>query len=404
MGNVVKEEKTFFSGTYVPFCQGGLFLKNEMFFKKRLMHVDPSQTIVTDTILSRLLTPYGVESMMANPAAKNPVIGKGAALSAALKYYPRKDRAKIAIQLFHRNMGNLIPSDPMAYLPGELGGYALPHTIPKQDLYDRIIRDISPVFFPIFGMLVGGGRVPIWLEFLLRDARMGVSARGLENPTLDPMIREYEAALLNFAKVESYTFDELERDCRVFFKEKLGRDPLTVNDRDVRRYAKARGLMNSYEFAIHVDRSSSMRIFFLVANGTIPLEAAAPTRDRIPSPSKILDGFRESEYWMRVKYDPFEKIIDLFKPERIQEGLNAFKTWFFGEQKPVNRCLGNIYLPKSSYRDSLNGMRVPIWTPRRPDEPYVKGSAEDPFFEPNQDLFIGTTVCIDRLGRSRRYL
>ena len=82
----------------------------------------------------------------------------------------------------------------------------------------------------------------------------------------------------------------------------------------------------------------------------------------------------------------------------------SFKEWFFGGQKPVNRCLGNIYLPKSSYRDTLNGMRVPIWTPRRPDEPYVKGSAEDPFFEPDQDLFVGTTVCIDRLGRSKRYL
>lgn len=403
LGNVVKKEKTFFSHKYVPFCQGGLFLGAKMFHGKRLMFVPYGETIVTDTIMSRLLTPYGVESLMANPTAKNPVIGKGAALSAQLKYYPRKTRVGVVISLFHRNMGQLIPRDPMAFLPGEIGGYGLPHTIPLDILYQRILDEASPVLFPIFRLLKTGKRVPVWLEFLLRDARSGVSARGLENPTLDPMIKEYEAALLNYAKVESWTFQDLQKECSTFFKEKLGRDPLTMNDDDVRRYAKARGLMNSYEFAIHVDRSSALRIFFVVAAGLIPLDIAVPKREKIPSPSSILEGFRSNEYWMRVKYDPFQDIRELFELENMEEGLSLFREWFFGGQKPVNKCLGNIYLHKSCYRDSLNGMRVPINSKRDPKEPYVKGSIRDPYFEPDQDLFIGATVHIDRLGRSKRF-
>nr|QIJ70073.1 RNA-dependent RNA polymerase [Swanson narna-like virus] len=403
LGNVIKREKSFFSEYYAPFCQGGLFIKNiPLFHGKRLMYVDYNNTIVTDTIMSRLLTPFGTESLQSNPTAKNPVIGKGAALSSILKYYPYPHRVPQVIQIFHRNMGSLIPTDPMAFLPGEIGGYDLPHLLTDDELYARIMEAGSTVLFPIFRLLRSGERVPIWLEFLLRDARTGVSARGLENPTLDPMIKEYEAALLNYAKVESWTFKQVSEECKAYFRDHLKRDPLTVNDRDVRKYARLRGLMNSYEFAIHVDRSSAMRIFFLVAAGLFPLEKALPSKEKIPSPTLILEGFRKSEYWMRVKYDPFTSIRDLFRPENTLEGIKLFREWFYGGRPTVNKQLGTIYLRKSCYRDSLNGMRVPIWEPRSADEPFVKGSLEDPYRQPDKDLFIGSTVHVDRLGRSVR--
>jgi len=78
---VIKREKTFFSHIWVPFCQGGIFLKDiKLFNLRRLEKIPYDEHACVDIIMSRLLVPFGVESLAGNPNARNPVIGKGAAL------------------------------------------------------------------------------------------------------------------------------------------------------------------------------------------------------------------------------------------------------------------------------------------------------------------------------------
>jgi hypothetical protein len=398
LGNIIKDEKSFFSEVWVPFCQGGLHLEGQSLFnQERLMRLSYEVTICTDTIMSRLLVPFGLESLEANPTARNPVIGKGAALKKLLDYYPRKERIAIAIRIFHRNMGSMISNDIMSFLPGSIGGYECPHLISKDELWRRVMEEAPPVLFPLFKLLTDEQRSPIWLDLLLRRARTGISSRGIENPTLDPLIQSYEFALTNCAMVKYYSWSEIEAKTVARFEEQ-NRNLLELTPREIRKTAKKLNLMNGFDFADIVDRSSALRIFFLVAMDIIPLDRALPGKGRLFTPSEILEEFTENELSERIKRDYLTKISTSFTVDAGLEGYNAFKRWFEGGMADINSNIGTRYLPKSCYTDSLNGMYVPIWEDRRQDEPYVKGSYKDPYREIDQDLFIGTVISLNRVG------
>lgn len=225
---------------------------------------------------------------------------------------------------------------------------------------------------------------------------MGISPKGLENPTLDSLIQNYEAALTVHAGVKSYSWTELEQLTAASLVER-GLDPSLLTARDVRKYAKRQKLMNGYDFAEVVDRSSAIRIFFLVAAGCIPLSRALPNKGILESPSSILRRFHEFELPLRMKHDHADVKFSLTH-EKALMGQKAFKEWFWGGFPEINTSFGSLYLPRTCYIDSLNAMSVPIWelgcdTPK----PYVKGSLEDSFREVDQDLFIGTVVTLQRL-------
>jgi hypothetical protein len=151
LGHEIQSQKTFYSDRWVPFCQGGIHLYNvRLFWQKRLKDLEYSEQCCTDTIMSRLLVPFGIESLEGNPSARNPVIGKGAALKKLLDYFPRKIMVPMVIRIFHRNMGSLMSRDVMNFLPGSIGGYDCPHEIPIQDLWNRTQRELPGVFYPLF--------------------------------------------------------------------------------------------------------------------------------------------------------------------------------------------------------------------------------------------------------------
>jgi hypothetical protein len=397
LGNVIQDEKTFFSKKWVPFCQGGIHLdKIRLFWKKRLTKLEYPEHSCTDTIMSRLLVPFGIESLEGNPTARNPVIGKGAALKKLLDYFPRKELNPMVIRTFHRNMGSLISRDIMNFLPGSIGGYDCPHLIPTGDLWKRIIDEIPPIIYPLFKILISKGRTPIWVNFLIRRCRTGISPKGLENPTLDALIQSYEIALTDHALVEGCLWTELEQKTVARFIAN-GLDPELVCARDIRKMAKRRNLMNGYDFAEVVDRSSAIRIFFLVAMGIIPLSRALPEKGMLKSPSKILEEFHENELPARIKYDYVSDIKSLFSHGESLQGFVSFKEWFWGGMKEINTNFGSLYLPRDCYIDSLNAMKVPIWEQRSPQEPYVKGSYLDLHRDLDQDLFVGNVVTLHRL-------
>jgi len=314
-----------------------------------------------------------------------------------LDYYPRKEKIPMVIKMFHRNMGSLLSRDPFAFLPNSVGGYDCPHLIKDDDLLSRIETSVPDVFYAIFGMLCAEERTPIWLSMLLRRARTGISSRGIENPTLDPLIQSYQFALTDCAKVPYQSWSMLESRVKDLYIEQ-GRDPLEIHPREVRKMAKKLNLMNGFDLADRLDRSSALRIFFLVAMDEIPLADAIPRRGVMASPSEILRDFSEHELSARIQYDYLTRISEQFTVEASLKGYSSFKKWFSGGRKDINSDFGNIYLSKSSYVDSLNGMTVPIWEPRKEDEPYVKGSFRDPYRDLDQDLFIGRVVTLDRMG------
>jgi hypothetical protein len=397
LGHVIQDQKTYFSSRWVPFCQGGIHLDNvKLFWKKRLKDLEYPVHSCTDTIMSRLLVPFGIESLEGNPSARNPVIGKGAALKKLLDYYPRKVAIPMVIRLFHRNMGSLISKDPMAFLPSSIGGYDCPHEIPSQNLWTMIMEHVHPVIYPLFKILTTEERTPIWVDLLMRRCRSGISPKGLENPTLDALIQSYEMALTTHAGVRSRTWTELEQDAIARLKAN-GQDPTLVCARDVRREAKRQNLMNGYDFAEVVDRSSAIRIFFLVAMGIIPLSQALPQKGQLKSPSEILKRFHENELPARIRYDFVSDLKPCFSHGAAIEGLKSFKAWFDGGMKEINKDFGSVYLPRDCYIDSLNAMKIPIWDQRSPSEPYVKGSERDLHRDLDQDLFIGTVVSLHRL-------
>jgi len=398
VNGVIKVEKTFSNKIWVPFCQGGLFLEGiTKHHSKRLEKVGYDQHICVDIVMSRLLVPYGVESMDSNPTARNPVIGKGAALKKLLDYYPRKERNPMIIRMFHRNMGSSIPKDPLSYLPGTLGGYDLPHLIPKEVLLSKIQQRVPNVIYPLFGMLITGERNPLWLLNLMRRARTGVSARGLEHATFDPLIRQYEQALLTSGS-RYLTLEELTDKTREFFISK-GRPVSAITPLDVRKTARVLGYLSGQDLAAVVDRSTALRVFFLVAAGKIPLADAVPGRGQVMTPSEILENFVELELPFRVHSDSEKRnsLLESFSPGKSMEGYKAFCDWFNGGMRRISEDIGWIFLPRGSYVDSTNGMRIPIWEPRKPDEPPVKGSLRDPYVEVEQDIYIGSVISLNRL-------
>jgi hypothetical protein len=397
LGHKIQLEKTFFSSVWVPFCQGGIHLYGtRLFWKKRLKDVEYSEQCCTDTIMSRLLVPFGIESLEGNPSARNPVIGKGAALKKLLDYYPRKEVNPMVIRTFHRNMGSLMSRDVMNFLPGSIGGYDCPHEIPKEILWDRIVDEIPSIIYPLFRILTSAERTPIWVDFLFRRCRTGISPKGLENPTLDALIQSYEVALTTHALAKSYSWTELEQLTTARFND-AGLDPTLVCARDVRKEAKRRNLMNGYDFAEIVDRSSAIRIFFLVAMDIIPLSRALPEKGILKSPSKVLEEFHENELPARLRYDYVSDISSSFSHGNAIEGYKSFRQWFWGGMKEINKEFGSRYLSRDCYIDSLNAMKVPIWEQRSDQEPYVKGSTRDEHRELDQDTFIGTVVTLQRL-------
>jgi hypothetical protein len=358
--------------------------------------VEYGESCCTDTIMSRLMVPFGSESLEGNPTARNPVIGKGAALKKLLDYFPRKEMVPMVIKIFHRNMGSLISNDVMCFLPATIGGYDCPHLIPLKDLWSRVIEELPPIMYSLFGVLTSRERTPIWINFLMRRCRTGISPKGLENPTLDALIQNYESALVTHAMVKNYHWAELEQLTVESF-ETRGLDPALIHARDIRKTAKRLNLMNGYDFAEVVDRSSAIRVFFLVAMGLIPLDRALPKRGALKSPSEILRGFAEKELPLRIKYDYVSDQKPAFSLQKSIEGYNAFKEWFWGGLREVNTSFGSLYLSRDCYIDSLNSMKIPVWEPNSVQKPYVKGSLEDPFREIDQDLFIGSVVTLNRL-------
>jgi hypothetical protein len=286
--------------------------------------------------------------------------------------------------------------DVMNFLPGSIGGYDCPHEIPLQDLWNRTQRELPGVFYPLFKILNSRERTPIWVDYLFRRCRTGISPKGLENPTLDALIQSYEVALTTHALQKSYCWTELQELAAKRLEEN-GQDPSLVCVRDVRKEAKRRNLMNGYEFAEIVDRSSAIRIFFLVAMDIIPLSRALPEKGILKSPSVVLEEFHENELPARIKYDYVSDLSSCFSHGSALEGLKAFKDWFWGGMKEINKDFGSVYLSRDCYIDSLNSMKVPIWEQRSPQEPYVKGSFEDEHRELDQDTFIGTVVTLQRL-------
>jgi hypothetical protein len=394
---IIKREKTFFSFRWVPFCQGGLFFENiKLFHSKRLEKVPYEEQACVDVIMSRLLVPFGIEALAANATARNPVIGKGAALSKLLEYYPRKWKKPMVIKIFHRNMGSLISRDPMAFLPGTIGGYECPHLIEKEDLLDRIINEVPNIIYPLFGMMMKEERNPIWLNLLFRRARIGITSRGIENPTLDPLIRQYETLLIDTG-TRFLTWTELKNKTVDRFLQ-MGRSPELIGNRDIRKTAKRLGLMSGLDFAAIVDRSSAIRIFFLVAMGEIPLDLAIPGRGKLKTPSEVLKDFSEQELTFRASSDYYSDLKSCFDLDNAMNGYNLFMAWFNRGMDTIPSDFAGKYLPKGSYIDSLNAMRVSIWDQRDPDEPYVKGSIADPYRQADKDLFIGTVVTLDRVS------
>jgi hypothetical protein len=154
--------------------------------------------------------------------------------------------------------------------------------------------------------------------------------------------------------------------------------------------------MNGYDFAEVVDRSSAIRIFFLVALDKIPLARALPNKGILRSPSEILRRFHENELAERLKFDHADNKFSLSREKSIK-GFLAFKDWFWGGMGEINTNFGSLYLPRNSYIDSLNAMKIPIWERNDQPRPVVKGSLADDFRDLDQDLYIGRVVTLNRL-------
>jgi len=230
----------------------------------------------------------------------------------------------------------------------------------------------------------------------MRRARVGITSRGIENPTLDPLIRQYETLLID-AGSKFLTWTGLKNETVKRF-ERMGRSLDLIGNRDIRKTAKRLGLMSGIDFAAVVDRSSAIRVFFLVAMGIIPLERALPSKGKLKTPSEVLYDFIEQELTVRVSAGFLEDLHTCFDWDNAMKGYNSFMTWFDGGLGEIPTDIAGRYLPKGSYIDSLNSMRVPIWDQRDPDEPYVKGSVADPYIVVDQTSYIGTVVTLDRVS------
>jgi hypothetical protein len=392
-GNVIQESKTLFS----RYCA---------FFTEEVLRNNPHAIgigkspwenhdnvpnydggIHVDVIKLRLLSPFGLQSIMADDSYKNPAIGKANALKNVFRWFPNDRMKYVASCRFNQWMSSFTGGHPSVFLPRWMGGYGFPWLGQRDELASLLITNCHSAIIRIATMKLNIQEdYPTVIDFITRRMATGNTVRGL----LDPLPYLLSDQYLNL------TLQAWGDQCRNFqslAEELQSKKSYEVRSRDIHRYAKSIGYSGSHDIVDTLDRLTAIRIGMVASIGLLSVEDVIPSHDKkLPNPNEVLDNFMENEIgyfneasFRREQLDP------------TQEDYAVFRSWVLKgmDDAPVNN--NQIFIPARAITDSLNGMTIPL--PYKPPENIIKGSVMDE----DREVILGYIAQMVDLRRTKRF-
>jgi hypothetical protein len=339
-----------------------------------------------DTIKLRLLSPFGIQSLMGDSSYRNPAIGKASALANVSRWFPNKGMLNVAHHRFNRWMADAIGGHVSCFLPRWMGGYGFPWLKSREELLMEFQKQLHPAIYKIFSIKTDVGRdYHSVIDFLVRRMATGNLVRGL----LDPMPYLISAQYANLA-VTAWA-----DKCKSFGQiasELQSKKTYEVRSKDIIRYARTTGLMPYHDIVDSLDRLTAIRIAMLVAEGSLDLEDILPTRQtKLPNPNEVLENFFENEigYFNAASFDRSDLTPDL-------KSTREFYSWVEEGMPDCPISNKQVFIPKAALVDSLAGMSIPL---PYVAPPVVKGSSADP----DVALIKGYIAKMVSLRRTKRF-
>jgi hypothetical protein len=363
VGTRINFDRALFSRRLAFFCEEVLVITGRKLFQGRnILDLDyETESCHADIIKLRLLSPFG-KGNLDELHDTNPCVGKSAALSNALSWYPRKDVRTEAVRRFHREMAKFHPfQDPLVLLPTFLGGYSLPTEL--SDLEELLLLEdhLDPLLIRVFAAMARSDTLPTWVSRLITRMRTGGGFRGVIDPMEPKLIDQFAVSAVALAgqEVRSYG-DFLIRDPE---------RPALDDPAAVARRIRKENFLSPLDIAREVDRQTALKVGFLLADGQLCPDDVLPTKGWVNGPSEVLRKFANKELPLYLSSDELEWT----KTHEFEDFLE-FERWYLGGKKRLFFQKKIPFVPRSIIAPSCASMEVPL--PYRAPE-YVRGRSID---------------------------
>jgi hypothetical protein len=366
-GHEIHITKSQWSQIWVYYCEEGLrLIETTIGCGSAPWQLDyETEDLHLDCFKLRLLMPFSsIDNGM--DSQKNPVVGKGDALWGQLLSHKRPDVVKHIKNTFRVLMADYLGKDPMMYLPRIVGGANVPFCGEPEELYRKILDRTGTRVVAIYNQLrFGEDPFPLFGS-LTRKMSSGGSSRGLIDPSSQYMIIQYGEIMFKQFKDQAKTLKEIHIELQ-------GKKTYPVSFGEAKRYARKSGYISFSEIADSLDRISAIRMSIACAAGAISFdEISTARRERLPTPSEVLDDFVDVELARQSR--SYRVRTDLF--HTTPEDCERFKKWIsIGNPNFQVRSQG-LWVPKYALVDSLNGMTIDM--PYKPSR-VIPGSTEDQY-------------------------
>jgi hypothetical protein len=334
-------------GTYMytqracRYCEETLFFKNKNLGQNiDIWKIPYNETIHVDALKVRVFSPCGKVCPGPNEDLKNPIIGKGQALTRKLPWLtPNWSFLADSLKLrwISRMEDYMDLNDPYWFIPNRFGGTELPNPYSWDEIVYRILQ-VCPEYFMFTGLVIDGS-APYWLTKALQAMASGGISRGSE---LNLKQSAHEGYVLS-AEISGHrkTQDEIAILLEI--------EPKEFNNysrAQRRNLAKRVGYITEYDLDNRIDKawmikSSFQRAFYGVGNYPII------TKGRLP-PYFMWEQLREiSMSEMAAKLPQVN-----FQTEALKfcDFLNSYKRpretqHFYIEEVVLSRNFGALRTP-----------------------------------------------------------
>jgi hypothetical protein len=387
-GNEIQETKAQFSYNFCFFTEELLvYIPEAIGLGKapwELKDDEDHLQIHRDILKMRLLSPYS--STGSFDIQKNPAFGKGSTLHSHLLYHKNECRKQFFLHTFNNWMASFLGQDPLVYLPRVVGGCNVPYPGTWDELAERVLAECHPALSKIYQTMSESDEENVTLHVLVRAMSTGNSSRGIVDPTTTFAATQYMALAKNQFGDQLKTTEQL-------LAEIQSTKSYQCSYHDAIAYAKRLGMMSTGDILENIDRMTAMRITFACAAGLIPVEEIlAVRRDRVPTPSEVLDEFLTQEL-------PHVQNLYRFDPSVVKatpESLSALETWIRkGAPNFVPKMRGE-WVPGIAVMDSMVGMSIPFSHPQNRKRK-IPGSIDDE----NIDIYPGYAATVISRKRHR---
>jgi hypothetical protein len=368
LGHQIHPTKPQWSQIWVSYCEESLrWISTTVGCGNAPWQLDyETLSLYIDIFKLRLLMPFSsIDNGMDREL--NPAVGKGDALWGQILNNKRPDVIKHIKNTFRVLMADYIGEDPVVYLPRVVGGLNVPFCGDREELYRKILDRNGTRIVAIYNQLRFGNEPFPLFSSLTRKMSTGGSSRGLIDPMGQHMVLQFGEIVFKQYRSQAKSLETLKDELQET-------KSFQVSFGDAKRYARRSGYISYAEIADSIDRISAIRLSLACAAGVFDFDeiSTATRKERLPSPSEILDDFVDVEVARQDRNYRIER--DLF--QTTPENCEAFKDWIIDGNPSFPIRSQGLWVPKRALVDSLNGMTIDM--PYKPSR-VIPGSEEDQY-------------------------